>query len=263
MAVREVVKIDEDLCNGCGDCVPSCAEGAIQIVDGVAKLMADNLCDGLGACLGDCPEGAITIEKRDADSFDEGAVKKRLESQKNDQLKPVPSPALSPIMGHHAHEGPGCGCPGAKTMGFEPLPTPGAHNGAHEGPQPSALRQWPVQLHLVSPIAPYFEKSDVLLAADCVAFAVGDFHREHMKNRSLAIACPKLDPNQEIYLQKLITMIDESKINSLNVMVMEVPCCAGLVTLAKEAASKASRKIPVKKIVVSIQGGEILSEEWI
>ena len=130
-------------------------------------------------------------------------------------------------------------------------------------PIPSELTQWPIQLHLVSPTAPYFEKSDVLLAADCCAFAIGDFHQTHMKGRSLAIACPKLDQGQEIYLQKLVAMIDESNINTLTVMVMEVPCCRGLVQLAKEATSRASRKVPLKVVVVGIKGGAILSEEWV
>jgi Pyruvate/2-oxoacid:ferredoxin oxidoreductase delta subunit len=259
MATRSMIKIDEELCTGCGDCVPSCAEGAIQIVDGKAKLMSDNLCDGLGACLGDCPEGALTIVEREAVAFDETAVEKHL----GEKPAPTQVPAVqnSPAPGHsHGPEG---GCPGSRMIQFNPAektPQPALSPAA---PVSSQLTQWPVQLHLVSPTAPYFEKADVLLAADCVAFAVGDFHQAHLKDRSLAIACPKLDQGQETYLEKLVTMIDETKINTLTVMVMEVPCCRGLVQLAKQATLQANRKIPVKVVVVGIQGGGILSEDWI
>ncbi len=263
MAVRKMVKIDEDKCTGCGECVPACAEGAIQIVDGVARLAADNLCDGLGACLGDCPEGAITIEEREAEDFDEMAVEEHMNKLKNEATGAA---QVSQIASHpHAHEhGPGGGCPGARMIQFD-KPTGGGAAPGNEpiaGTQPSELRQWPVQLHLVPPTAPYFKKADVLLAADCVAFAMGNFHRDHLKGRGLAIACPKLDQGQEIYLQKLIAMIDEAEINTLTVMVMEVPCCTGLVQLAKEAASRANRKVPVKKIVVGLRG-DVMNEEWV
>ena len=155
------------------------------------------------------------------------------------------------------HEG--HGCPGSRMMDFSEKEEEVREQG---GEVPSFLRQWPVQLHLVSPLAPYFQKKDVLLAADCTAYAIGNFHREFLKGRGLAIACPKLDNGMENYKQKLIKMIDEAKINTLTVMIMEVPCCFGLVQLAMEAAEASTRKIPVKKIVVSLQG-EILSEEWV
>ena len=207
MAKRSIVRIDEEKCTGCGVCVPACAEGAIRIVDGKARLVADNLCDGLGACLGDCPEGAITIEERDADEYDEAAV-------------------------------------------------------AAAGPQASELRQWPVQLHLVSPRAPYFQGADLLLAADCTAFAMGDFHSKHLKGKALAIACPKLDDGQDAYLEKLVALIDEAKVNTITVLVMEVPCCGGLQRLVEEALSRASRKVPLKRVLVSLQG-EVIAEDWI
>lgn len=252
MALRKVVQIDEDLCTGCGDCVPACAEGAIQIIDGKAKLKADNLCDGLGACLGDCPEGAISIIEREADDFDEKAVETQLANSK-----------FEPKSAHsHPVE---CGCPGARVLQFgepevRPMSTRTEEESAPE--QVSELRQWPVQLHLVPPTAPYFTNADVLLTADCVAFAMGDFHRKHLKGHALAVACPKLDQGQEIYLEKLIAMIDQAQINTLTVMVMEVPCCAGLVHLAQEAAARASRKVPVKKIVVGLRG-DLRSEQWV
>lgn len=255
MAKRAIVKIDEERCTGCGECVPACAEGAIQIIDGKARLVADNLCDGLGACLGDCPEGAITIAEREADDFDTHAVEKHM--RKIDTMNPDPPTAAA--SGGHPHGGT---CPGARVIHFE-RPGKGPEISDRDaGPQPSELRQWPIQLHLVPPTAPYFRKADVVLAADCVAFAVGDFHRTHLRNRSLAIACPKLDQHQEIYLKKLTAMIDEAEINTLTVMIMEVPCCGGLLHLAKEAARRASRNIPIKQMIVSLKG-EILAENWI
>ncbi len=151
------------------------------------------------------------------------------------------------------------GCPGARMMDFSDAE---ATSGSEEGKRVSELRQWPVQLHLVPPQAPYFQGKDVVLAADCVAYALADFHKDHLKSKSLAIACPKLDSDQEIYVRKITALIDEAKINTLTVMTMEVPCCMGLIALAKEGASKASRKVPVKHIVVGIKGA-ILKEEWL
>ncbi|MCK9461246.1 MAG: 4Fe-4S binding protein [Proteobacteria bacterium] len=241
MAKRSIVRIDEEKCTGCGVCVPACAEGAIQIVDGKARLAADNLCDGLGACLGDCPEGAITIEERDADEYDEAAVAKRLGR----------APAHD-----HGHMG---GCPGSRVMTFE---RPAAAAVAAAGPQASELRQWPVQLHLVSPRAPYFQGADLLLAADCTAFAMGDFHSGHLKGKALAIACPKLDEGQDAYLEKLVALVDEARVNTITVLVMEVPCCGGLQRLVEEALSRASRKVPLKRVLVSLQG-EVIAEDWI
>jgi NAD-dependent dihydropyrimidine dehydrogenase PreA subunit len=263
---RQIINIDEDLCNGCGDCVPSCAEGAIQIIDGKAKLVKDALCDGLGACLGDCPEGALTIETRDAAEFDEELVEEHL--TKLDRVEaPAAAPAPPPMAamqagggGLHAHGGGMGGCPGSRAMSFDE-PGAASDSGGEEGTRPSQLRQWPVQLHLVSPTAPYFQGADVLLCADCVPFAMGDFHKDFLKDRALAIACPKLDQGQEMYLQKLVSMIDDAKIDTLTVMIMQVPCCGGLLHLATEAAARASRKVPVKKIVIGLQG-EVLAEEW-
>ena len=257
MAVRKIVHIDEDLCDGCGDCVPSCAEGAIQIINGKAKLVADNLCDGLGACLGDCPMDAISIEERDADEFDEAAV----EAQKQKSAAPVSQIHTAVKAEAHVHSHMGGGCPGARVMSFSASSGPGRSPSEPASPQHSELRQWPVQLHLVPPTAPFFQKADVLLAADCVPFAMADFHSRYLRGKSLAVACPKLDDGQEIYLQKLTAMIDAAEINTLSVMIMEVPCCGGLLRLAKEAASRASRKIPVKQIIVSLKG-EVLREEW-
>lgn len=254
MTVRDVVEINEELCDGCGDCVTACAEGAIAVIDGKARLVSDVYCDGLGACLGHCPQGAITVTRREADDFDEGAVAKRLESMGAASPPNAHRRQMAfPVMGQ-SHGG---GCPGSRPV-MRDVPPPEA-----VGPttvQPSQLRHWPVQLHLVPPTAPFFHDADVLLAADCVAFAVADFHQQHLAGRSLAIACPKLDSNQEIYLDKLVAMIDEAQIRSLQVMVMEVPCCGGLVRLAEEAVRRASRKIPVEFLVVGT-GGHILGSQ--
>lgn len=247
MAIREVIEIDEKLCDGCGDCVTACAEGAIEIIDGKARLVSDVYCDGLGACLGHCPQGALTVVEREADSFDEEAVERRLAELRKG------SPASTRPMMQVVAQRPtfGGGCPGSRAQMHEP-PAPSPFTPG-SGPS-SQLRHWPVQLHLVPPTAPFFQDVDVLLAADCVAFAVGDFHRRFLAGNSLAIACPKLDANQEIYVQKLVAMIDQAKIKSLKVMVMEVPCCGGLVRLVEEALHRAQRSVPVECLVVGTQG---------
>ncbi|MFH2052134.1 MAG: 4Fe-4S dicluster domain-containing protein [bacterium] len=274
MALRKIVNIDEDLCDGCGDCVPSCAEGAIRIIDGKARLVGDMLCDGLGACLGDCPRGAITIVERDAAAFDEDAVEKHLAGlgRSHDpahggpapdfQPAPVPLSVLPGSTRAPAPQQAGGGCPGSRPLQFgDPAPaaagSPGAPISGH-----SQLRQWPVQLHLISPKAPCYQEADVLLAADCCAFAVGDFHDRFLKGKALAVACPKLDSDLDVYVAKLAAMIDLSRINTLTVLMMQVPCCSGLLRLAREAVMDAERKVPIKQIIVGVQG-EVLKEEWV
>ncbi len=289
---REVVKIDNDLCNGCGECVPNCHEGALQIIDGKAVLISDLLCDGLGACLGHCPVGAITIESREAEAYNEPKVMesmipkglntvvahlKHLKDHKetvfvkqgveylkeNASRLPFSVDAVinavhqPKIAAMHAHQG--GGCPGSRTMTFskETVVTP-----VGGGDVSSQLRQWPVQLHLTSPMAPYFEHADVVLAADCVGFAMGDFHSRYLKGKSLAIACPKLDNGQEIYVEKITSLIDDAKINTLTVVIMQVPCCKGLLQMAKLGLERATRKIPIKMAVISVEG-EVLSEDWV
>jgi len=235
---RDIIKIDEEKCNGCGQCIPNCHEGALQIIDGKARLKSDVLCDGLGACLGHCPEGAITVEQRDAEPFDENAVMQ----------------AQAPKYVHRES-----GCPGSTER---VLAAPVSLHRAPPQESPSELRQWPVQMHLINPGAPYFRNADMLLAADCVAFSVGDFHSRYLKGHSLAIACPKLDRNTEIYVDKLTALIDLALINTITVMIMEVPCCGGLMQLVRAATARASRKVPVKQVMISAEG-TVLKAEWV
>lgn len=209
---REIIKIDEEKCTGCGECVPKCHEGALQVIDGKVRLVSELMCDGLGACIGHCPENAITIEKREAQPYDEITA-------------PAPVSAIV-----------------ADT--------------------PSQLTHWPVQMHLINPNSPVYRGADLLLAADCVAFSLGSFHQNFLKNRSLAIACPKLDHGTETYIDKIVAMIDIAKVNTITVMMMEVPCCGGLLQMVRSALAKASGKVPVKAVIVGIDG-KILKDEWI
>ena len=249
MAVRKVVHIDEERCDGCGVCVPSCHEGALQIIDGKAKLLGDNLCDGLGDCLGECPQDAITVEERDADDFDEQAVRTHLAQREAVEANLAPALQPSPAPGH------GGGCPGSKVLQFNnPASAETAEVPREPCSQPTELRQWPVQLHLVPPTAPYLQGADVLLAADCTAYALGDFHDKHLRGRSLAIACPKLDQGMESYLSKLIAMIDQAKINTLSVMIMEVPCCGGLPVIVEKALKASGKDIPYEVVTINGHG---------
>lgn len=244
--IRKIVQIDEDACNGCGLCVPACAEGAIRIVNGKAVLSADNLCDGLGACLGDCPRDAIRIIEREADEFDEEAVDKHLRQIGRE-------PALhgahhgAPSHPHHAAGG----CPGSRAMVFD-APAK-ADETAPAAPQPSRLRQWPVQLHLVPPTAPYFQDADLVIAADCVPFAYADFHRDFLDGRALVIGCPKLDDNR-FYQEKLTEIFRASTIRSITVLRMEVPCCGGIVMAARQALAASGKDIPFREVTIGIQG---------
>ncbi len=292
---RTIIKIDEELCNGCGLCVDGCHEGALQLIDGKARMISDLYCDGLGACIGDCPVGAITLEEREAEPYDEIKVMERIAPKgektiiahlnhliDHDQedlveqginyirdnnldvdLSKLKIKKTPETMQHNHQHGQGGGCPGSRAMVFDiPAAVATTSTASLNGDQPSELRQWPVQFHLVNPQAPYFQNADVLLAADCVAFSMGNFHSKYLKGKGLAIACPKLDSGKDIYLEKLTAMIDQAKINTLTVMIMEVPCCSGLLQLAKMAAQSASRKVPVKAMVVSLKG-EVISEEWV
>jgi ferredoxin len=276
----------------------------LQVIDGKVRLVSELMCDGLGACIGHCPEGAITIEKREAEPYNErGVMELMKEKGKNtvtahlkhlkdhgeiaflkegvaylnehkNELDFNLDEVLNIVHNHeklvvipqavqidnHNNSHAGGGCPGSKAMVIE---KPG--QSFHESTiadQPSELRQWPVQMHLINPGASYFQGSDLLMAADCVAFSMGGFHSKHLKGKSLAIACPKLDHGTETYIQKLVALIDNAKVNTITVMMMEVPCCGGLLQMVRSALSQASRKVPVKQMIVGING-EILQEVWV
>ena len=279
---RSIIKIDEEKCTGCGLCIPNCPEGAIQIIDGKARLISDLFCDGLGACIGHCPEEAISVEEREAEPYDERRVMKNIvkagpntikahldhleDHGQEDFLKEaldylkennieIPEAEEEKTMEAHAMSV----CPGSRSMNFQKS---NQTEESAQGQRPSQLTHWPIQMHLISPNAPQYQGADLLLAADCTAFTLGDFHKNFLKGKALTIACPKLDEGQDIYLEKLKALIDVAKINTLTVLIMQVPCCGGLLQLAQKAAEKAKRKIPVKTIVVSLQG-EILKEEWV
>lgn len=275
--LRKIVNIDENLCNGCGDCVPSCQEGALQIIDGKARLISDLFCDGLGACIGHCPQGAITIDVREAEPYNEtkvmetivkggpNVIKAHLEHLIDHNEMEYFQEAIN-FLSANGIENPikekaiknkqeGFGCPGAKEISFEIQEQEDDEIGTRQ----SYLRQWPVQLHLVSPFANYFHNSDLLLAADCCAFAYGDFHKDFMKGKSLAVACPKLDSNQEIYFDKLVAMIKNSNLKSISVLIMQVPCCSGLYHLAAEAIKQSGKDIPLRVVIISVNG-QILKE---
>jgi len=284
MTKRKIIKIDEEKCNGCGVCIPNCPEGAIQIIDNKARLISDIFCDGLGACIGNCPQDAISTIEREAEPYDEKKTMREniIKTGKNTiiaHLKHLKDHGetkyFNEAMTVLQEEGIDidldkeetcgkegklpCGCPGSKVMDFSDE----CHSDGNEsGKRISQLRQWPVQLTLVPPNAPFFQGKDVILAADCVGYALADFHKDYLKDKSISIACPKLDSNIEMYVEKLTSLIDDTKINTLTVMTMEVPCCSGLLGIAESAVEKSSRKIPIKSIVVSVKG-KILKEEWI
>ena len=251
--VRKIIQIDEELCTGCGNCIVDCAEAALEIVDGKAKVVNDLFCDGLGACIQGCPTGALEIIEREAAEFDEEAVEKRLESLKSKEE--VELEQVKQIVAEHSHQ---CGCPSSQTMVFD---EPEVQNEA-TGKISSTLRQWPVQMHLINPNAPYYQGADVLISADCVGYSYGDFHRDFLKSKSIAIACPKLDQGKEVYIEKIKSLIDDAKINTLTVAIMEVPCCSGLLALAQEGAKRATRKVPIKYVVIGTRG-DLLKEEWL
>jgi NAD-dependent dihydropyrimidine dehydrogenase PreA subunit len=248
--IRKIVTIDEDKCNGCGLCVPACAEGAIKIVNGKAVLDADNLCDGLGACLGECPQNAIQIIEREADPFDESAVAEHLQTigrpaSSHDHGQKPAAPAAAP---HH----PGGGCPGSRAMRVVPAAAAEPPGGT-AAPQASQLRQWPVQLHLVPITAPYLQDADLLIAADCVPFAYANFHQDLLAGKVALVGCPKLDDNQA-YLQKLTELFRTGNIRSITVARMEVPCCGGIAMAARQALAASGKDIPYQDVVIAIDG---------
>ncbi len=238
MAKRKIVTIDEKKCNGCGLCIPNCAEGALQIVDGKARLITDTFCDGLGACLGHCPQDASAVIEREAEAFDEEAVEHFLRHRKEAERKQTASHPFS-------------GCPSSRMMQFKT--TKAAPETTSSSPGTSMLSHWPVQLKLVPINAPYFQDADLLIAADCVPFAYADFHRDFLKGKVVVVGCPKLDDVQ-YYRDKLTEIFRTNSIRSITLPYMEVPCCFGLVRATEDALAASGKRIPLKKVKIGVQG---------
>ncbi len=276
---RKIIKIDHELCDGCGLCLPGCPEGALQIIDGKARLVSDLFCDGLGACVGECPQGALTVEEREAEPYDEARVmeeivpqgpatilahlehlrehgEKEYLSRALDFLKKrnieIPEEFEQKRTGGSGDPGTG-GCPGARIVEFSGN---GKDQPASMGPAPSRLRQWPVQLNLVPPAAPFLEGSDLLVTADCVPIAYGGFHEDLLKGRTVVCGCPKFD-DAGAYRERLAGYFRQHEIKSVTVARMEVPCCSGLTALARGALADSGKEIPFRETVISVRGEKL------
>lgn len=240
--MRKIIEIDEEKCDGCGLCVPSCAEGSLEVVDGKVRVVSDNLCDGLGACLGECPNDALKIVEREAEEFDEDAVERYLAEKEAEEKDKMPERII------------GGGCPSARVMQFSPstskaddLPP------LAEGEQASALSNWPIQIHLVPPTAPFLKGADLLVLADCVPVAFPTVHRDFLKGKAVMMGCPKLDDVQK-YIDKFAQVFRVAGIKSITTVVMEVPCCSGLPMIVKKGLEVSGADIPIEEVVVSTKG---------
>ncbi|NQS72339.1 MAG: 4Fe-4S ferredoxin [Desulfobulbaceae bacterium] len=257
--IRKIIEIDEELCDGCGQCVPDCAEGSLRIIDGKACLVADKLCDGLGACLGSCPTGALKIIEREADEFDEAAVEAFLKSeQAKAQIKPA-----------EQEQQLGCGCPSSNLQSFQAMRdlrpigpglgscqsantsnrlTPGQADSAG-----SALSHWPVQIRLIPANAPFLEDADLVVAADCTALAYANLHQDYITGRVVMMGCPKFD-DQELYVERFTEIFRTRNIRSLTILIMEVPCCHAMLQIIQRALAAAKPSFPVEHVVISLRG---------
>lgn len=242
MAKRKIVEIDEDKCNGCGKCIPNCHEGALEIVNGKARLVADVYCDGLGNCLGHCPRGAIRIIERDAKDFDFEKTNEHLEKSGREKLM------VNPMEEKKTEQLP-CSCPGTMLREIRGE----KKNGSVIVSQESELRGWPIQLSLLPPNAPFFQGSDLLIASDCVGFADPNIHKDLIKGSSVVIGCPKMD-DLESYKEKITAIVQMNELKSVTVAIMEVPCCYGMFSATEEAINESGKKVPLKKVVVGIDG---------
>jgi NAD-dependent dihydropyrimidine dehydrogenase PreA subunit len=266
---RQIIRIDETKCDGCGICCNGCPEGALQLIDGKARLVSEITCDGLGACVAECPQDAISVETREAAAYDERVTLANIVPKGTNTLRAHlrhlhehgQTTYLDQALAYLKEEGHAVpefrekalhqGCPGSAPRLL--LRTPSAAQPMRGG-LASQLGQWPIQLHLIAPLNPSFADADLLVAADCVAFAMADFNQTYLPGKKLVVACPKLDHDQEVYLDKLVALLDQAKVKSIEVMIMEVPCCGGLLRLAQTAVARASRKVPIKAIVVGLDG---------
>jgi NAD-dependent dihydropyrimidine dehydrogenase PreA subunit len=299
--LREVIQIDSEKCNGCGNCITNCHEGALQMIDKKAVLVSELMCDGLGACIGHCATGAMKIEKQEVQQYSETEVMKKmtvkgrkvvlahlkhLQQHKEygfmkeglnylslhkvelffdvNELKEMLSKeeSMKEVREFKSIHSGTVACPGSHSFSFDKPGSIGVQKHDEQVLTESQLTHWPIQMHLIQPGAAHFRNADLLLSADCVAYSCADFHSMYLKGKKLAIACPKLDSNKEVYTEKLVMLIDEARINTITVMIMEVPCCGGLLQLTKLAAAEALRKVPVKAITISTLG-KVLSENWI
>ncbi len=271
MAKRKIISIDEEKCTGCAECIPNCPEGALQVIDGKCRLVSDLFCDGLGACVGHCPTGAMTVEEREAEPYDERRVMENIVRAGPNTI----AAHLKHLKDHGADDylreavayleereidvpadaqktPTPCGCPGMRLRELAPSAPPPAD--APAAKRPSCLRNWPVQLKLVPPAAPWLKGADLLIAADCVAFALPDFHEELLEGRVLLVGCPKLD-DAEAYVTKLAAVFEANAVRSVTVAHMEVPCCFGLVEVVKEAIERSGADVPYSEVTVGIEGG--------
>jgi len=239
--MRKIIEIDDELCTGCGDCVPDCAEGSLAIIDGKARLVADKLCDGLGACLKSCPTGALQIIEREADEFDEEAVEQYLHSKKSGQSIPIGGCPSSQLRSFPASSCDAANMPGAQTD--------------------SALSHWPVQIRLIPAAAQFLENADLLVAADCTAVSYAEMHRDFIKGRTVMMGCPKFDDAQ-MYVDRFTDVFKTRKLNSVTVLIMEVPCCSAMLQIIKKARDDAGSSVPVRQVVVSTQGKIINDQNW-
>lgn len=253
MVKRNIIEIDEESCDGCGECVISCPEGALKVIDGKAKVVKESFCDGLGACMGECPQGALSVREDEVEEYDESGVIEHIKENSPEML----DKHLNHLR-EHAAELPErvlaeanivSSCPGSRAMKWDAKEGVTQENVRGN----SELTQWPVQLHLVSPDAEYFKKSDLVIVADCVPFAYANFHQDFLKGRSIIIGCPKLD-DAEFYFEKITDILKKAEPKSVEVVIMEVPCCSGLLRLTSEAIKRSGKDIPMSHRVIGIRG---------
>ena len=236
---RKIIEIDEERCDGCGLCIIGCAEGALKIVDGKAKVLADKFCDGLGACIGECPKDALTIVEKEADEFDEVAVEEHLSQVEKEQTQESPAPLI--------------GCPSTHLQSFAPTACQKANQPIAQEGNTSALSHWPVQIRLVPPQAPFLKNAELLVAADCTPLAFPDFHERFLKGKAVLMGCPKFDDVQD-YIDRFAAIFSEADIASITAVVMEVPCCAGLPYIIKKGMEKSGKTVPMETVVISTRG---------
>ncbi|OEC84588.1 MULTISPECIES: ATP-binding protein [Methanobacterium] len=267
---RDVIKINEEKCTGCGECIPGCPEGALQVIEGKARLISDLFCDGLGACIGNCPQGAIEIEQREAEPYDENKVMKNiirggpsvimahLKHLSDHGQKDLLNQAVDflkerniDIPDYEKGASFECACPGSMAVDLNQKPETENEPQIRVSPE---LRNWPVQLQLLNPNAPYFKNADLLISADCAPFAYANFHQEFLKDKVLIILCPKLDKTIDMYVDKLVEIFEKQDVNSISIVHMEVPCCSGIEVIVRRALEKVQKDIPLKDYTISISG---------